>query len=353
MHLNIDGLTKFLPIPLFGTVNKGGATPHLDIMQVHQLLASSLNAVDVGLQVWDAEDKLVLYNKKIAQMEGRLHRPENIGKSFDHLMRDGLSQGFFPAAIGCEDEWLSECLRMRASISTSKAPRLVHISPSLWVNIYESRTPEGYLVSAWVDVSDWVHKGQVLEASNVQLAQQSATDGLTGLANRRHFDEALKTEWLRAARRYSPLSLLMVDIDHFKRYNDHYGHLAGDECLRRVAQALSLCAHRAGELVARYGGEEFVILLPASDMTQACETAQRCLDQIMQEALPHGASNSSKLVTLSIGVACLQPNATLDASILLRAADAAMYRAKSNGRSCYQIAQPSDGLIDANTPLGN
>ena len=132
----------------------------------------------------------------------------------------------------------------------------------------------------------------------------------------------------------------MVDIDHFKRYNDHYGHLAGDECLRRVAQALSLCAHRAGELVARYGGEEFVILLPATDMTQACETAQRCLDQIMQEALPHVASDSSKLVTLSIGVACLQPSATLDASTLLKAADAAMYRAKSNGRSCYQSAPP-------------
>ena len=340
MHLYIDGSTKFLPTPLLGAVNQGGATPHLDIMQAHQLLASSLNAVDVGLQVWDAEDKLVLYNKKIVQLEGRLHRPENIGKSFDHLMREGFRQGLIPSAVGCEEKWLSKRLNKRALVSSSKEPRLVHISPQLWVNVYESRTPEGYLVSAWVDVSDLVIKGQLLKASNEQLAQQSATDGLTGLANRRHFDEALKTEWLRAARRYAPLSLLMVDIDHFKRYNDHYGHLAGDECLRRVAQALSLCAHRAGELVARYGGEEFVILLPATDMTQACETAQRCLDQIMQEALPHVASDSSKLVTLSIGVACLQPNATLDASTLLKAADAAMYRAKSNGRSCYQIAPP-------------
>ena len=340
MHLYIDGSTQFLPTPLLGAANNGGATPHLDIMQAHQLLASSLNAVDVGLQVWDAEDKLVLYNKKIVQLEGRLHRPENIGKSFDHLMREGFRQGLIPSAVGCEEKWLSKRLNKRALVSTSKEPRLVHISPQLWVNVYESRTPEGYLVSAWVDVSDLVIKGQLLKASNEQLAQQSATDGLTGLANRRHFDEALKTEWLRAARRFSPLSLLMVDIDHFKRYNDHYGHLAGDECLRRVAQALSLCAHRAGELVARYGGEEFVILLPATDMTQACETAQRCLDQIMQEALPHVASDSSKLVTLSIGVACLQPNATLDASTLLKAADAAMYRAKSNGRSCYQIAPP-------------
>ena len=340
MHLYIDGSTQFLPTPLLEAANNGGATPHLDIMQVHQLLASSLNAVDVGLQVWDAEDKLVLYNKKIVQLEGRLHRPENIGKSFDHLMREGLRHGFVQAALGCEEKWLSDSHRKRALISTNEEPRLVHISPQLWVNIYESRTPEGYLVSAWVDVSDLVIKGQLLEASNEQLAQQSATDGLTGLANRRHFDEALKTEWLRAARRFSPLSLLMVDIDHFKRYNDHYGHMAGDECLRRVAQALSLCAHRAGELVARYGGEEFVILLPATDMTQACETAQRCLDQIMQEALPHVASDSSKLVTLSIGVACLQPSATLDASTLLKAADAAMYRAKSNGRSCYQSAPP-------------
>ncbi len=87
MHLYIDGSTKFLPTPLFGSANNGGATPHLDIMQAHQLLASSLNAVDVGLQVWNAEDKLVLYNKKIVQLEGRLHQPEHIGKSFGHLMR--------------------------------------------------------------------------------------------------------------------------------------------------------------------------------------------------------------------------------------------------------------------------
>ena len=353
MHLHIDGSSKFLPTPFLGAVSNGEATPHLDIMQAHQLLASSLNSVDVGLQVWDAEDKLVLYNKKIAQLEDRLHRPEHIGQSFEHLLREGLRQGCIPAARGFEEAWLNERLRKRALVNQSKEPELVKISAAMWVNVYETRTPEGYLVSAWVDVSDLVLKGQLLEASNEQLAQQSATDGLTGLANRRHFDEALKTEWLRAARRHSPLSLLMVDIDHFKRYNDHYGHLAGDECLRRVAHALSLCAHRAGELVARYGGEEFVILLPASDMTQACETAQRCLDQIMQEALPHDASNSSKLVTLSIGVACLQPKATLDASTLLKAADAAMYRAKSNGRSCYQLAQSSDGAIDTDTPQGN
>jgi diguanylate cyclase (GGDEF)-like protein len=142
----------------------------------------------------------------------------------------------------------------------------------------------------------------------------------------------------------------MVDIDHFKNYNDRYGHLAGDQCLRRVATALGQCVRRAGELVARYGGEEFVMLLPNADINHACETAQNCLDRMQQEAVPHAASSTASRVTLSVGVASTQPDASMDAFTLVNAADAAMYRAKSGGRARYEVANQWDWSIEEDTP---
>lgn len=318
-----------------------------EAMSALQLLASSLETLDVGLQIWDEHDRLVFYNKKINQMHVGFHTPADIGQTFETLMRASLRRHLITEAIGHEEEWLAQCLAQRGK---HEAPILQELSGNQWINTYETRTPEGYLVSARVDVTELVHKGKVLEASNHQLAQQSATDGLTGLANRRRFDEVLATEWLRCARSDAPLSFLMVDIDHFKRYNDHYGHLAGDECLRRVAAVLGQCVRRAGELVARYGGEEFVMLLPGADMAHACDTAQKCLELMQDEGLLHASSPTSDWVTLSIGVACLQPDAAQEATTMVNAADAAMYRAKSNGRARYEVAERGDWEIDKDTP---
>jgi diguanylate cyclase (GGDEF)-like protein len=189
-----------------------------------------------------------------------------------------------------------------------------------------------------------------LETANRRLTRQSTMDELTGLANRRHFDDALNTEWLRADRARLTLSLLMVDIDHFKNYNDHYGHVAGDKCLRSVANILERCVRRAGELVSRYGGEEFVILLPGADLAHAHETAQNCLALMQQESLPHAASSAANYVTISIGVASVLPDATVDPFTLVNAADAAMYRAKTTGRAHYEVADQADWDIDPDTP---
>lgn len=187
-------------------------------------------------------------------------------------------------------------------------------------------------------------------AAHEKLARQSATDGLTGITNRRRFDEILQVEWLRASRAHTSVSLLIVDIDHFKRFNDHYGHVAGDECLRRVAQVLQACVRRAGELVARYGGEEFVILLPGAGTPQAEDLAQRCLERIAGEALPHVASPTANHVTFSIGIAQVVPNASRDPTTLVNAADAAMYRAKTAGRARYTMAGVADWEIDKDAP---
>lgn len=177
-----------------------------------------------------------------------------------------------------------------------------------------------------------------LERSNRQLAALSSTDALTGLANRRRFDEAWAEEWQRAARQGASLALLLIDVDHFKAYNDHYGHQAGDECLRRVAAVLAGVARRAGELVARYGGEEFVVVLPGADATTAREFAERLRMAVEAEAMPHAHSPAAPVVTISMGVAAGQPRHETDAEALLKEADVALYLAKRQGRNQVLLA---------------
>jgi diguanylate cyclase (GGDEF)-like protein len=318
-----------------------------EAQRAHQLLANSLDALNVGLEIWDEHDRLTLYNKTVNRMQADFHTPAHLGQTFEALERANLKRCLIKDAIGREEPWLAERLANRARHS---APLLQELAGDRWVNIYETQTAEGYVMAARVDVTELMRREKLLRVSNQHLVQQTATDCLTGLANRRRFDEALATEWLRAARSGAPLSLLMVDIDHFKSYNDRYGHLAGDQCLRRVAAALGQCVRRAGELVARYGGEEFVMLLPNADIHHACETAQNCLDRMQQEALPHAASSTAAQVTLSLGVASIQPDASMDASTLVNAADAAMYRAKSGGRARYEVANRWDWSITEDTP---
>ena len=306
-----------------------------EAVDARQLLVSALDAMPIGIEIYDAEDRLVLSNQRSASALPDLPREQLLGWTFDSLLRRNVQDGRIPAAIGREEKWLARRLAGRGS---RHEPLLQELPPGQWTNIYEVRTPEGYVVTARADVSELVFKERQLAELNGRLAQLSATDSLTGIANRRRFDEALANEWLRGARGGASLSLLLVDIDHFKAYNDHYGHPAGDECLRRVAQVLTDCVRRAGELVARYGGEEFVMLLPGSDLAQAIDAATRCLERMQQEALVHAASTTSTHLTFSIGVACMLPAAALAPDNLVRSADAALYRAKAAGRACFETA---------------
>ena len=171
-----------------------------------------------------------------------------------------------------------------------------------------------------------------LQDQNDQLAELATTDGLTGLMNRRAFDTALDTEWLRAARSTKPLGLLMIDVDNFKAYNDLYGHQGGDECLRTVGRSLSVLARRPGDIVARYGGEEFVVLLPETDEDGAFFIAEAIRQGVRDLAIPHDGTKK-KVVTVSIGVASSLGSTNLGASAdLLARADKALYLAKSAGR---------------------
>jgi diguanylate cyclase (GGDEF)-like protein/hemerythrin-like metal-binding protein len=165
-------------------------------------------------------------------------------------------------------------------------------------------------------------------------------DELTGLANRRYLNEALAIEWARAKRADQSLALAMIDIDEFKHYNDHYGHQSGDECLRRVAQAIQSGAARAGDLVARYGGEEFLLILPDTDAAAARHLAEAVRKSVESLDLPHLRSPSGR-VTISIGVAAMTGSFYEDANRLLGAADEALYRAKHGGRNQVQVALAS------------
>ncbi|MDR7308646.1 diguanylate cyclase [Rhodoferax saidenbachensis] len=177
-----------------------------------------------------------------------------------------------------------------------------------------------------------------LEAANRQLAELSVTDGLTGIANRRHFDRALELEWHRAQRAGTSLALAMVDVDWFKKYNDHYGHQAGDDCLRGVAQALKTQASRAGDLVARYGGEEFVFLSASTQVASALALAERLCAVVRALALSHALSPLD-YVTVSVGIAVMEPAHGGSAEQLLKKADEALYQAKAQGRHQAVLAR--------------
>lgn len=177
-----------------------------------------------------------------------------------------------------------------------------------------------------------------LEAANQQLELLSTTDGLTGLANRRRFDQYWANECQRALRQASTLAVIMLDVDHFKAYNDHYGHQQGDDCLRRVGEVLQASVRRAGELAARYGGEEFVVVLPGVSPQQAMDVAQGILAAMREARLPHASSPVAAIVTLSLGVALGTPAAADDCAQLLKMADDALYAAKNQGRNRVVLA---------------
>lgn len=172
---------------------------------------------------------------------------------------------------------------------------------------------------------------QKLNEANVKLQRLSATDGLTGISNRRMYDELAIREWRRCERMNKPLALVMIDVDHFKLFNDKYGHQTGDECLKKVAEQVGRAAPRATDLAARYGGEEFVLVLGETDTDGAKWIANRLRQQVSELNIPHYATDS-RHVTISCGVASVIPDETCTLETLLKSADHALYKAKKSGR---------------------
>ncbi len=185
------------------------------------------------------------------------------------------------------------------------------------------------------DITDLKIAEIEMRALNEKLESYSFVDGLTKITNRRMLDDCIAKEWNRALRAKTPLAFIMIDLDYFKKYNDHYGHPQGDECLKKIANILTRIAHRSTDVVARYGGEEFAILTPFSDIKQATALAEICRTAIEEEGIPHAATGDSSLsiVTVSLGVNSIIPDESNSIAQLIEGADRLLYKAKNAGRN--------------------
>ncbi|WP_151748820.1 GGDEF domain-containing protein [Acinetobacter lactucae] len=227
-----------------------------------------------------------------------------------------------------------------------------------WTFLNRTYTFSSFLGMTLAYATDRQHRENYLqncmiELNRIELMQQaqqlsllSQQDALTGLANRRYLDETLDNEWRRALRHETPLTIMMVDIDYFKAYNDTLGHLKGDECLKEIAIAISSIAARSGDLVARYGGEEFLLLFPMTNAQQALIQVERLMSAINKIAIKHPCSDVSPYVTISVGVATTIPRLNDSISAFVARADHALYKAKTNGRNQYKIAVNEEQIVD-------
>jgi len=229
----------------------------------------------------------------------------------------------------------------------------------VWIRdvVHVVRTEEGEvdsLVGFMFDISERKKAEDELLRLQKELEQLSLTDGLTGIANRRMFDRRLEVEWSESRRSGKPLSLVVLDLDYFKQYNDSYGHIAGDECLKRVADVLKDVARRPRDVVSRFGGEEFMLLLPETDETQARTLAQACAERIGQLRIVHETSAAGTFVTASFGVGTTVA-ATTESRDFVEEVDRLLYMAKRNGRNRIEaatlhLALAPDSAMDPATP---
>ena len=203
------------------------------------------------------------------------------------------------------------------------------------------------LVGFIFDISERKAMEDVLVRLNKQLEELSFHDALTGVTNRRMFDKAMESEWSRAQRNRDPMSVVLIDIDHFKQYNDQYGHVMGDKCLMSVAKALEGACSRATDLFARYGGEEFVLMLPDTDREAALTLANRCLVAVRELQIPHAASDTGATLTISAGLSTMVPSERSTPFSIIEAADKMLYLAKHKGRNCVEYAGPREASADA------
>lgn len=247
-----------------------------------------------------------------------------------------------PALIGCS--LLSIVLMIGYSGSSNISVQNIWIQPfflsvTVLLGLFACLSNEIHIRNHYFRLRDIKAEENRLKKDNRSLYQLAQYDGLTGLANRRHFEYAFAKEWRRAERNRSPIAICMIDTDNFKAYNDHYGHQEGDQCLMKLGALLADVGNRPGDIVARYGGEEFVLLLPGADLQSALKIAERVRQSVVELGVVHEFSSVGSVVTVSIGVAHEYPLPGFGESLAMRAAlvrraDEALYAAKHSGKNC-------------------
>jgi diguanylate cyclase (GGDEF)-like protein len=295
----------------------------------------ALNLLNCGVIVVDAGMHVALWNKWLvprcgqsAQRVRGMHLcevfPELRGSRVEAAVLAALTDGT-AASVPPSQERAPFPLRAAGSFDGGHVEQAVAVTPF-------SEGLEAYALIEIRDVSGTVDRERQLRDHAETLRARSFVDGLTGIANRRYFDVAISRELRRAQRLGTPLSLMMMDIDAFKAYNDHFGHPEGDTCLKRVAQALAAVLKRPADVAARYGGEEFAAILPDTTAEQARTLAEALRAQVAQLAIAHAPAAGRPHVTLSIGISSHDKVALNDTALLVDAADQALYRAKRAGR---------------------
>jgi diguanylate cyclase (GGDEF)-like protein len=308
------------------------------------LLQGVLKAVRTGIIVFDTEQRVVLWNHWVEQ-HSRMPADSVLGKTFSELFPD-MIDGRTHVAIR---EALNNNFASLLSQTLNKAPfpfysnamdaiggvrmqQAVHVMP------LEVPTLPRHCLVQTTDVSMAVSREKKLREQALELQLQSLVDGLTGIANRRRFDLHLEDEFRRAKRNVSPISLIMIDVDYFKDYNDHYGHQRGDECLAKIAGKLGRMLHRSRDLVARYGGEEFAAILPDTEEDGALQVAELMRAEVEALREEHAGSGVAQHVTISLGLSTIRPEHAVMTGSLIHAADRALYQAKRSGRNCVVVS---------------
>jgi len=310
------------------------------------ILESVLGAMHMGTVVLDHACRVVFWNSwmtRYAWLEGEpvLGQdffgvfPDLKGKRIDSAVQQALRDNF-PSLLSQTLHKAPFALFASAAARDAGArmQQAVAVTP-----IDLAGSPRLCLIQI-TDVTVAVNRERLLREQALELRSQTYSDGLTGIANRRHFDVGMEKEIRRAKRSGTPLSLLMLDIDSFKAYNDHYGHQQGDATLVRVATTLAQLLKRPADMIARYGGEEFAVILPEMDAAQGMHMAEEMRKAIAGLTIPHAKADHAEHVTISIGVATHTASDSVDIATLLGDADRALYRAKNSGRNRVVMHAP-------------
>ncbi len=296
--------------------------------QLRKRLSDALAHMADGLAMFDRDARIIMCNPQYAAMFPKTAHLRVAGADLRDILRVGIAMGEEQVPPGYDPEvWIEDvCRRLHETGDTE-----FQLDDGRWVEARVRPSADGTSLTVVSEVTAAKRTEAALQATNEQLDRLARTDSVTGLTNRRAFDESLGREFLRCLRMNEPISVLLCDVDHFKRYNDNYGHQQGDQCLKDVAARLKSIIRRPADITARYGGEEFVALLPGTDAAGARVLAEAFRQAVRDLNIPHRGSDQRR-VTISIGIATSPGPAIDSAAMLVRRADEALYRSKAAGR---------------------
>jgi len=299
-----------------------------ELAATQALLQTAMNEMADGLAMFDQDGRLTVWNKRYTSLFPYVDAQSCCGRTLAEILTAGVLRGEIAIPPDATPlSWVEEEVGRSASAEASE----LLLSSGRWVSKTTSALPDGGWVTLYSDITE-------KKAAMEQLEGLANRDGLTGIANRRCFNERLDAAFEAGKRSHETLSLLMVDVDHFKAYNDTYGHPAGDEVLRALATALQASCRGGSDLVARYGGEEFAIIMPGAAETVARKTADRIAQSVRELEIPHVSSDRGR-ITVSIGISTLSPDMVRNPSVLLETGDKALYAAKCAGRDTVRVAE--------------